>query len=122
MTTQVQYQKKGKAGAFQGVGTVVGGIAGFMGGGGPVGAAKGAQMGSSIGGQVGGAYDAQTAGPDAVQNQQNQGMQPQAAPAADPQQTLREAYMALQNQPPEVQQQHAPAIQAAMLKLRREQA
>ena len=121
MTVQVQYQKKGKAGSMQGAGAVIGGIAGAIGGG-PAGAMKGAQTGGSIGGAVGGAFDNQTAGPDAVQNQQNQNMAPQAAPAADPQQTLREAYMALQNQPPEVQQQHAPAIQAAMLKLRREQA
>lgn len=118
MATQVQMpQKEDKLSKLL---TVGGAIAGGIGGsaGGPMGAVQGAGAGASLGGVVGGLAQSGQGQPSAVERRM--GIQaPQAAPAEDPTKALQEAQLALQSQPQDVQQQYAPMIQAAMLRLRR---
>lgn len=124
MAVPVQYQKKGKSEAIGQAGTVVGGVLGAIYGGGPAGAYKGAQMGGAIGGAAGNMFDQQTEGPGSIPSQQG-GMGadiPDATVENNPEKTLMEAQMALKDASPEQQQQYGPAIQSALLKLRRERA
>lgn len=57
----------------------------------------------------------------AVERRMGQSAKPPAQTADDPQDILQKSMLALRDQPPEVQKQYAPQIQAAMLKLNRGQ-
>ena len=115
-------QKEDKLGKILQIGGAIGG--GVLGaGGGPMGIIKGAGAGASLGGLAGGMLS-QDQGPSAVERRMGtSGIQaPQAPPAEDPQAVMRDAMIALRDQPKEVQQDYAPQLQAAMLKMRRGQA
>lgn len=84
-----------------------------------LGAAGAGQAAGSLGANI---LGANKQGPSAVERRMGMGAQmPQAAPAEDPQKILQESMFALKQQPPEVQKQYGPTLQAAMLKLNRGQ-
>jgi len=140
MAVPVQFNKKGKAGVLGKAGTAVGAIVGGFTGG-PGGALKGAQLGSSIGGGLGQMVDSGGKGTDRLSGLQSiaggisgamgggkGGQQGAGIPAPqssqitdDPDATLRDAQMQLQNEPPEIQQQYGPMLASARMRLRRGQ-
>lgn len=124
MATQVampeQRQKENSLGKIlQLGGAVAGGIAGSAGG--PMGAIQGAGAGAALGGAAGGllAGNNQTAVQRRMGLQTSQGQNVPQAP--DPMSAINEARTALVSAPPELQQEYAPALQAAMLQARRQQ-
>lgn len=119
MAMQVAQPKKSDA--ISKVLTIGGGIIGGIYGG-PVGAAAGAQ----VGGMAGNMLSANNQGPENVESsamsrRMGGGGGGQMQQVGDPYKALEEANMALASQSPEVQQQYAPAIKAALFKARRDQ-